>query len=294
MGRMKNNLLIAFFCLVLLQSSGLLAGAPLRDVVFATVDSQELKLNLFMPESVESPPLVVFVHGGSWLGGSYKSCSVKWLVDEGYAVASVGYRLSQVATFPAQVHDCKAAVRWLRAHADEYGYDASRIGAFGESAGGYLVLMLGVTSALPPDDAGYYEGVVGDCLGESSAVQAVVDYFGASDFLQRSENQPGKTDHPKGAVRLMLGAAVKENPELARRASPAFLVAPKAPPLLMVHGEKDRTVLVDQSQRMLAACQAAGCDAELVILPGAGHGGEEFFTPEQKELTAGFLREYLR
>ncbi|WP_146444221.1 alpha/beta hydrolase [Botrimarina colliarenosi] len=286
---MKNAALLLCFSLVSLQPRELSAEAPLRDVTFATVDSHDLKLNLFLPDSVEPPPLVVFVHGGSWQVGSYKNCAVKWLVDEGFAVASIGYRLSDIATFPAQVHDCKAAVRWLRAHADDYGYDATRIGAVGSSAGGYLVLMMGVTS-----NNADYEGEVGDCPKESSAVQAVVDYFGASDFLQRSENQPGKTDHPKGSVRLMLGAAVKENPELARRASPAFHITGEAPPLLMLHGEDDRTVLLDQSQRMLAAYHDAGRDAELVVLPGAGHGGDAFYTPERKELVAEFLTRHLR
>ena len=93
-----------------------------RDLVFATVGSQELRLALFIPESAKNPPLVVYIHQGGWTQGSYKSCPICWLTQEGFAVASVSYRFSDVAKFPAQIHDVKAAVRWLRAHAPDYGY----------------------------------------------------------------------------------------------------------------------------------------------------------------------------
>lgn len=127
-----------------------------RDLAFATVGSQELRLDLYLPEAAENPPVVVYIHGGGWSQGSYKSCPICWLSQEGFAVASVSYRLSDVAKFPAQMHDVKAAVRWLRAQASNHDYDAKRIAVSGSSAGAYLALMLGLT-----DGDGDLEGTVG-------------------------------------------------------------------------------------------------------------------------------------
>jgi acetyl esterase/lipase len=266
------------------------ADAPsVADIVYAKVNDHELKLDLYMPKDVKKPPLVVFIHGGGWKAGSYKSCSTSWLTERGFAVASISYRFSQVAVFPAQIHDCKGAVRWLRAHADEYGYDTTRIGAAGTSAGGHLVLLLGTTGGV----AGY-EGTVGGNLDQSSAVQAVADYFGPSDFILRSENQPIKTEDPKSTVFLLLGGPVKKNLELARFASPVFQVNAGDAPLLILHGDKDPTVHLDQSQRMVDVYRQAGLEVALQVVPGAGHGGTAFFTPPLRETVASFFTKHLR
>lgn len=265
------------------------AAPPSRDVVFASPDGHDLRLDLYLPEQAKNPPLVVFIHGGGWRNNSYKKCLTPWLTDYGFAVASVGYRLSDVAKFPAQVHDCKAAVRWLRAHADQYGYDAARIGAAGTSAGGHLALMLGVSGG-----EAALEGEVGGNTDQSSRVQAVVDYFGPSDFVLRSRNQPAKTEKPDSPVRLLLGVAASRNEALARQASPAFHVTDDDPPLLILHGEKDKTVHLDQSQRMVEEYRRAGLDATLLIVPGAGHGGAAHFTPTYRRQVAEFLRAHLQ
>lgn len=264
------------------------AEPPQRDVTFATVDGHELKLDLFLPEGVERPPLVVFIHGGGWRNNSYKTCHTRWLTEYGFAVASISYRLTDKATFPAQIHDCKAAVRWLRAHADEYGYSAERIGVAGTSAGGHLALLLGVTG----DDAAQ-EGSVGGNLDRSSRVQAVVDYYGPSDFLLRSQNQPSKTEKPDSPVRLLLGKPASEAVELARQASPAFHVTKDDPPLLIIHGEQDKTVNLDQSERMVAEYQRAGLEVALEVVPEAGHGGQACFTPQYREQVATFFERHL-
>lgn len=192
--------LLAFLVGLALPLDNANAEAPTRDVVFATVDGHELKLDLYLPKEVNDPPLVVFIHGGGWRNNSYKKCLTPWLTEHNVAVASIGYRLTDKATFPAQIHDCKAAVRWLRAHASDYGYDASRIGVAGTSAGGHLALLLGVTNGKQE-----LEGEVGGHLEQSSSVQAVVDYYGPSDFLLRSKNQPIKTEPPDSPVNLLLG-----------------------------------------------------------------------------------------
>jgi acetyl esterase/lipase len=268
-----------------------LAGAapPVKDVLFASPDGHELRLDLYLPEGVKNPPLVVFIHGGGWRNNSYNKCLTPWLTDYGFAVASVGYRLSDVAKFPAQVHDCKAAVRWLRAHADEYEYDADRVGVAGTSAGGHLALMLGVTAGVEQ-----LEGDVGGHADRSSRVQAVVDYFGPSDFVLRSKNQPSKTEKPDSPVRLLLGAAASKNQQLARLASPAFHVTGDDAPLLIVHGDKDRTVHLDQSQRMVEEYNKSGLDVTLEVVPNAGHGGAAHFTSQYRRKVAGFFRKHLQ
>lgn len=264
------------------------AAPPTRDVVFASPDGHDLKLDLFLPDGVENPPLVVFIHGGGWKNGSYKRCLTPWLPDEGFALASISYRLSDVATFPAQIHDCKAAIRWLRARADEYGYDAKNIGVTGTSAGGYNVLMLGVTSGVEE-----LEGTVGEHLDQSSAVQAVVDYYGPSDFVSRAKFQPHKTDQPEGGVYGLLGGPVLENLDLAKFASPITHITADDPPLMILHGEKDKTVLVRQGQIMADAYQSAGLEVTLKILPNAGHGGKSFFSGENRTAVVKFLKDRL-
>lgn len=287
---MRHLPLLRTFSIGLLFTFPLLYGAePTKaDIVVATVEGHELKLDLYLPKDVKKPPLVVFIHGGSWRANSYKKCLTPWLTDYGFAVASISYRFSQQAVFPAQIHDCKAAVRWLRAHADEHGYDATRIGVAGTSAGGHLALLLGVTGGVKE-----YEGVVGGNLDQRSTVQAVVDYYGPSDFILRSQNQPAKTENEDSPVRQLIGGPVKENQERARFASPVFQVGEGDAPLLILHGDKDTTVYLDQSQRMAEAYRKAGLDVTLQIVPGGGHGGNPHFTPELREKVAQFLKKHL-
>jgi acetyl esterase/lipase len=277
------------FCLAVSSVEFARAAVPTRDVVFATIDGHELKLDLFLPEDAQHPPLVVFIHGGGWRNNSYKSCRTTWLTEHGFAVASIGYRLTDKAIFPAQIHDCKAAVRWLRAHADEYPYDASRIGVAGTSAGGHLSLLMGVTSGNE-----VFEGEVGGNLDQSSRVDAVVDYFGPSDFLMRSKNQPSKTEQPGSPVRLLLGGPASEKTDLARMASPAFQVTDQAPPLLIIHGDKDSTVRLAQSERMVDAYRVHKRDVTLEVVAGAGHGGGEHFNPARRKSVADFFDKHLR
>lgn len=270
--------------IALLYCGTLDADEVKKDIVFASPDGHDLKLDLYMPDGVESPPLVVFVHGGGWRGGSKNNVATPWLVDEGYALASISYRLTDKAAMPAQVHDCKAAIRWLRAHAEKYGYNAEKIAAVGTSAGGYLVLMLGVTG-----DMNEMEGDVGGNLDQSSRVQAVVDYYGASDFLLRSQNQPNQTEKPTGKVTLLLGGPVQKNLDKAKLASPAFQVTADDTPLLIIHGKKDNTVLFVQAERMAKAYESAGLDLTFHPVPEGGHGGEVFFKGEQRAKVLEFL-----
>jgi acetyl esterase/lipase len=222
-------------------------------------------------------PLIVWIHGGAWLSGSKDNPSpaLRFTAD-GYAVAHVGYRLSQEAKFPAQIHDCKAAVRWLRANAPKYNLDANTSAAWGGSAGGHLVALLGTSSGVAD-----LEGSVND-LKESSRVQAVVDWFGPTDFLRigsaESDLQHNAPDSPESKL---IGGPLLDNKDKAAKASPISYVSKEAPPFLIMHGDRDRTVPFNQSELLYAALKKAGVDATLVPMKGAGHGfgGPEAIAP---------------
>lgn len=261
----------------------------LPDLTYAVTDERELVLDLYLPAKMEpAPPLVVWIHGGGWRGGSHSPAQLAWLTDYGYAVASIRYRLSQEAPFPAQIHDSKGAIRWLRAQAAQFGYDPDRVAVAGESAGGMLAALIGTSAGI---DA--LEGQTGGHLEQSSDVQAVIDYYGASDFLLRATDQPKQTDSPGGVVYQLLGGAVGEQPELARSASAAFHVSPAAPPLLVLHGARDRTVLPNQSERLVEAYRAVNLPVEYIILQHAGHGGNTFMQGTHAQAVLAFLSEHL-
>lgn len=278
--------------LLFLATTSLLMTATTihNDLVFATTPQKKLTLDLCLPENVSRPPLVIYIHGGSWIQRTSEVCPVDWLTQHGFAVAAITYRFSQEAIFPAQLFDCKAAVRWLRAHAGDYGYDASRIGVIGSSAGAHLALLLGTTA-----EAGALEGSVGDNAGHSSRVEAVVDFFGASDFVLRAQTQPENTNQKNGSGYRLLGGSPEEKPELARLASSAFHVTPDDAPLLIFHGAKDTTVLLDQSERIRDAYVENGLEAELYVIPEGIHAMDDLMlSKENQQRIVAFLQKHLK
>jgi len=262
-----------------------------KDVVFADVDGHKLQLDLLLPEGEEKPPLLVFIHGGGWRGGTRKKCRVQWAVTHGYAVASISYRFTDVAIFPAQIHDCKGAIRWLRAHADHYGYDASRIAVAGSSAGAHLAVLLGTTGGVPE-----LEGDVGGNRDQSSAVQAVINYFGPTDFILRSKTQPVLANSTGVGSYALLGGREKGriDPDLARMASPVFYVSKGDPPLITFHGLGDARVLPDQAQRVTDVYHEHGLTAELHLVDGAAHGSKKLFEGRYREVALEFLGKHMR
>ena len=257
------------------------------DLEFAAPDGHDLKLDLYWhPDAEEPTPLVIWVHGGAWRGGGKSNPRpALHLLEHGYAVASVQYRLSQHATFPAQIQDVKAAVRWLRAQAGEYKIDPARFGAFGPSAGGHLVAMLGTSG-----DVVAWE--VGEHLDQSSRVQAVVDWFGPSDFL-RMNDVPGRIDHdaPDSPESQLVGAPIQERPDLTAAADPGTYATPDDPPILIMHGLDDKLVIPGQSELLHAKLQEAGAPSTLVLLEGLGHGGDGW--SEQLSRVVAFFDEHL-
>jgi acetyl esterase/lipase len=228
-------------------------------------------LDLYVPASDEPVPVVVWVHGGGWMGGDKEPTPAFDLTHDGYAVATVQYRLSSEARFPAQFHDVQAAIRWLRANAGTYGLDDAHVGAWGASAGGHLVALLGMAA-----DEDELEGAVADSQEHSSSVQAVVDWYGPTDFLHMDAealpNSAFQHDAASSPESLLLGCAIQSCPDRAERASPISYVSAHSAPFLIVHGDQDRVVPPRQSQALAAALRDAGDDVTLHMVLGAGHG----------------------
>ncbi len=231
-------------------------------------------LDLYLPPKSKTPcPLVIWVHGGGWEGGNKVAWPAIFLIDKGYAVATIHYRLSDEAKFPAQIVDCKAAIRFLRANIKprRWNIDPDRFGAWGDSAGGHLVALLGATNGLPE-----FEGTASKkTLTISSRVQAVCDWFGPTDLAKFTEFQAkfGKLppNYPELAVAKLLGGPLRTKRDLARLANPITFVTEKAPPFLIMHGDRDTLVPLEQSQLLESALRKAGGNVELYVVPGKGH-----------------------
>jgi acetyl esterase/lipase/ubiquinone biosynthesis protein UbiJ len=256
----------------------------LRDLAYVEGGHERNRLDLYLPERAAGRlPLVVWIHGGAWQAGSKNNCPAVPLVAKGYAVASINYRLSQHAIFPAQIEDCKAAIRWLRANAAKYQLDPDRIGVWGASAGGHLVAMLGTAG-----DVKQLEGTGGN-LSQSSRVQCVVDWFGPSDLLTMA----GSHDNPDSPESRLIGGPVPENKEKARKASPVTYVSKDSCPFLIMHGDKDNTVPLGQSEELAVALKKVGVEVTLQVIKGNGHGGPGFSSPESRKLIEDFFAKHL-
>jgi acetyl esterase/lipase len=245
------------------------------DIAYAGTEAAHQKLDLLLPKEPagEGPlPVVVYIHGGQWRGGS-KRDGIAFLgpsVGSGkYAGATINYRLSNDAIWPAQIYDCKAAVRWLRANAQKYNLDPQRIGVIGPSAGGHLAAMLGTSGNIER-----LEGKVGTNLAEPSRVSCVVDEFGPSELLAMSEF-PSDIEHdsPDSPESRLVGGPIQDRKDAARSASPITYISADDPPFLLIHGTDDPLVPYDQSERFLAALQEEGVEAMLIKVQGGGHGG---------------------
>ena len=258
-----------------------------RDLAYVENGHARQKLDLYLPATPQKAPLpvIIWVHGGGWQNGTKANALPLRLgyVGKGYAVASIGYRLTDAAAFPAQIQDVKAGVRWLRAHASKYGLDPERFVAWGSSAGGHLVALLGTADEVKAFDVGAH-------LDRSSRVQAVIDYYGPSDF-QRFVDTPGYASHrrPDAPESKLIGGPVTENQEKAAAASPVTYVSKDDAPFLILHGSADPTVPSNQSEVLHAALAKAGVTSTLHILPGAKHGGPEFTSLQ----ALGWVEEFL-
>ena len=253
-----------------------------EDIAYVRNGHERQKLDLYVPKELQGPlPLIVWIHGGGWRDGDKDYCPPLPWTKKGYVVASIGYRLCQDSLFPAQIEDCKAAIRWLREHAGSYKIDSNRVVAWGGSAGGHLASLLG-TSA----DAAEWEQGHPPYL---SRVQAVIDWYGRADLTPVCTD-PSMKD---SASASLLGGSGRSVADLAREASPLFHVSKDDPPFLIMHGDMDDIVPLSQSQMFANALREAGVPVMLVILKRVGHGGDEFLKPAQVRAIDAFLSSYL-
>jgi acetyl esterase/lipase len=259
----------------------------IEGIEYAKHSGISLQLDLYRPKDANGPvPAIVFVHGGGWKNGSRKSGKrCVWLVPEGFAIASISYRLTDNGQWPDQINDCYAAVRWVRKNAKEYGLDPKNVGCWGTSAGGHLVALMGTR----------------DYKGEeeiSSKVQAVCDWFGPTELLTMPPNNVdnGRTeeDIAKSNGAKLLGATVRDVPKLAKDASALDNVSKEDAAFLIMHGDADKGVPLEQSQKLHDKLVANGVPSQLIVLKGAGHGGKQFDSPESRQAVLEFFTKTLK
>lgn len=239
-----------------------------RNIEYARVERKSLLLDLYTPKKqpAEKLPVLIYIHGGSWLGGSKFFCPIGFMATGNVAIASINYRLSGEAKFPAQIHDCKGAVRWLRANAEKHHLDAERIGVFGVSAGGHLAALLATTTDLLA-----LEGDVGGNLNHSSRVRCVCAFYPPTELNQLVTDAYTRKN-PDGLVARLIGGAVEKNIEKALAASPVTYASSNSAPIFLMHGEKDTLVPASQSRLLYDALKKSGAEVQLEIIPGKGHG----------------------
>ena len=270
----------------LLPGIGLGAPKIAADIQYATsAGGEPLALDLYTPESGAGAPLVVWIHGGAWENGNKSAMPLAPIIERGFAVASLDFSPASKAPFPGQVHEIKAAIRFLRAQAKVYGYDASRIGVAGASSGAHLAAVIGTSNGHRE-----LEGTLGDHREESSEVQAIVSYFAATNLTTiLAQSTPFGLGVREPAVKRLLGAAPKDAEPLARLASPVFHVDGNDPPLLLLHGDQDPQMPINQSHELEGAYEQQGLEADFIVVHGAAHGGDAFYSPQNVEHVAKFL-----
>ncbi len=243
------------------------------DLNYAGTENPKQNLDIYIPEnrSSEKLPAIVYIHGGGFKGGSKDRGFRKfepYIKTGDYVGFAVDYRLSDEAKWPAQIHDCKAAVRWVKANAEEYGVDPERIGAFGGSAGGHLVAMLALTSV-----SGKFEGTIGDFPDVNASIKCAVDGYGPADFLAMND-RIGSMDHddPGSPESRLIGGAIQQNKEKARNASPVTWASKKCVPLMIYHGTEDDKVIIEQSEILYKTLKDKKVrDVYFIRVKGAGH-----------------------
>lgn len=263
-----------------------LSAVKYKDLEFQQIGERSQLLDLYRPKEIDQPvPVVMWVHGGGWKNGSKDRCPAAWLTEHGFAVVSINYRLTDEAQWPAQIDDCRAAVRWIRQNAEGYRLDGNHIAAWGGSAGGHLVAVLGTGDA-PADEK------------ISSRVQAVCDWYGPSDLLTMPPNVlvQGRTaeDLANSNGAKLLGGTVRDLPEVAKQASALYQVSADDPPFLVMHGAADPQVPLEQSVRLHDSLLQHGVSSQLQVIPEAGHGGKEFQAPEVREVILQFFDSHLK
>jgi acetyl esterase/lipase len=267
------------------------------DVKYVPDGDEAQTLDIFFPEkAAEQPqPLLIWIHGGGWSGGSKAGMPYLNQLGRGYVVASIEYRFSQKALFPAQIQDCQAAIRWLRGNAKKYNIDPEHIGVGGASAGGHLAALVGTNGGKKTFAA------IGDHKDQSDRVQAVCDIFGPADFwtvIKQAEEDKDVKNIFKwnngDPYSKLIGARLGEDREKCDAVSPVHYVSKDNPPFLILHGDRDTLVPYAQSVELADLLKKANVPVTLQRLPGAGHGGPSFGLPAVAKLANAFFDKHLK
>ena len=305
---LRANIALLSCCLVVAVSEGLAQNQPQRpalpkgftaqyDVKYVTDGDAAQALDIYYPETPAAKPLplLVWIHGGGWSGGSKAQPPYLGQLQRGYVVASVEYRFSQKAKFPAQIQDCQAALRWLRANAKKYSINPEKIGVGGASAGGHLAALVGTSGgqkAFP---------MIGGNEDQSDRVQAVCDIFGPTDFwtvIKQAEADKEVKNIFKwnngDPYSNLIGAKLGEDKEKCQAVSPVQYVSKDDPPFLILHGDRDTLVPYAQSVELNDLLVKQGVETTLQRLPGAGHGGPSFQLPAVIQLANSFFDKHLK
>ena len=264
------------------------------NISYAGDTSKKHLLDIYLPPaSTTKRPLVVWIHGGAWMLNDkyadmgYMKNTVKSFIDSGYAFASIDYRYSTEAKFPAQIQDCNQALEYLYQHAGEYNIDNTRIAVIGFSAGGHLASLLGlsrnnnVNSFFPPS------------IKPNFHIKCVLDFYGPSDFVMLASSTDTSVNNDRNAVSILLGAMPLKRPDLARNASPVTYIDKNDPPFFIVQGEKDESVPNTQSKILSSWLNVTGVRNELIVVPNAPHYGEMFDAENIRSSLFKFLATYL-
>ena len=244
-----------------------------KDLPYASPENPRQKLDLYLPtpRTTAKLPIVVFIHGGGWKAGNKASGAAnlsRLVLSRQYIGVSIAYRLTDEVRWPAQLHDCKAAIRWIKEHAAEFGGDPQRIGVWGISAGAHLASLLGTTG-----DAPEWEGEIGSARQQNSKIQCVINFYGPQNFItmvqQESAVDRTTKNYPEA---LLLGGRVQDLPEVAKAASPITYASKGDAPFLSAHGTKDPLVPLSQARELDAALRRAGVESVLIEMQEAGHG----------------------
>jgi acetyl esterase/lipase len=263
----------------------------MTDIEYARVQDRILRLDFYLSTNANpgEAPLILWIHGGAWRSGSKKNVPILGFLAEGFSIASVEYRLSPEAKFPSQIHDIKAAIRYIRKNASRFQVDPSRFIIAGVSAGGHLAALVGVSSGVDE-----LEGNVATQDKTSSKVQAIISFFGASNLesiLSQSTAHGLSVRVP--ALELLLGGQPIDKPELARLASPVAHVDASDPPVWMIHGDADPQMPLEQSEELLNVYEQRAAIASLEVVPGGVHGGDSFFDEKRIARLANEIRSKL-
>lgn len=258
---------------------------------FRRIQNKSLNLDLYVLQTNEIQPLIVWIHGGAWKKGNKKNIPpLPLLTENGFIVASITYRSSTEAIFPAQIQDCKAAIRWLRAHSKDYNINPHKIGVWGISSGGHLASLLGTTGDVKEFEDGNY-------LEYSSKVQAVCNWYGPTDFLQMDSHA-----HPDSLIvhdakdspeSCLIGGPVQKNKERAKIANPITYISKNDAPFLVMHGDHDRSVPIHQSEILYNALLENGIKVSFHRIEDGRHGGKKFHTSKIKKIIIDFFKNHL-